>query len=573
MAGLTTVTSGGIKDGSITNADINASASIDASKVSGLSTDSITEGNTTVEVVDTGSDGHITFDTEGSERMRIDSSGNVGIGTTSPASDALLTLQGTNRNIFFQGAGAPTDCAIDCSGGRFVFRGGDSGTTVASISEQMRLDENGRLGINTNSPSQLLTVRTDGTSTTAGGNIAARIESTADGRDVTFQLSDSVNNSATISMIDSHTVFGQAGTERMRIDSSGRLLIGTSSPRPDGFNSTSGQESQVQIEGTSRNTSSLNIVRNSNDSSDGGIVIGKTRGSAARANDALSLNDYIGHISFQGSDGSGLVEGATIRARITTNCSNNDMPTSLLFSTTADGASSPTERMRITHAGRVGIGTDSPAVTLDITDTQAELQLSSNNAGNSAGLRMRPNNDSTALYMYADSSRNINFDNHATAMISIRSGGGITFKGDTAAANTLDDYEEGTYTVSLTCGSGSISLGSTQDTFAYTKIGRLVHIQGHVYVGTTNSASGTLEFNIPFTSNLSLNEQADNGLIGIIVNGTSNTSNHFAVGYSNTSSRMKIVKTNDTTASSGGVADLFGAGDSINVMFTYVSNQ
>ena len=79
MAGLTTVTSGGIADGSITNADINASAAIDASKVSGLSTDSITEGNTTVEVVDTGSDGHILFDTEGSERMRITSSGDVGI--------------------------------------------------------------------------------------------------------------------------------------------------------------------------------------------------------------------------------------------------------------------------------------------------------------------------------------------------------------------------------------------------------------------------------------------------------------------------------------------------------------
>ena len=47
------------------------------------SSDSITEGNTTVECVDTGSDGHITFDTEGSEAARFDSSQRLLVGTSS----------------------------------------------------------------------------------------------------------------------------------------------------------------------------------------------------------------------------------------------------------------------------------------------------------------------------------------------------------------------------------------------------------------------------------------------------------------------------------------------------------
>ena len=45
-----------------------------------IASDSITEGNTSVEVVDTGSDGHITFDTDGTERMRVTNNGYVRFG-------------------------------------------------------------------------------------------------------------------------------------------------------------------------------------------------------------------------------------------------------------------------------------------------------------------------------------------------------------------------------------------------------------------------------------------------------------------------------------------------------------
>jgi hypothetical protein len=67
-------------------------------------------------------------------------------------------------------------------------------------------------------------------------------------------------------------------------------------------------------------------------------------------------------LSWQGSNGSALLEGARIQADVDGVVSGggaNDLPTRLVFSTTADGAASPTERMRINNAGAVLIGVTS----------------------------------------------------------------------------------------------------------------------------------------------------------------------------------------------------------------------
>ena len=61
--------------------------------------DKISEGNTEVEVIDTGSDGHIKFTTEGSERARIDASGRLGIGVTNPGSTLEINV-GTATSAF-----------------------------------------------------------------------------------------------------------------------------------------------------------------------------------------------------------------------------------------------------------------------------------------------------------------------------------------------------------------------------------------------------------------------------------------------------------------------------------------
>ena len=69
-----------------------------------------------------------------------------------------------------------------------------------------------------------------------------------------------------------------------------------------------------------------------------------------------------------------------------------------------------------------------------------------------------------------------------------------------AGGNTLDDYEEGTYTMTWTPDSGSITLNGTTTTANYTKIGRVVIVNAYILVTSVSSPSGLLNINLPFTS-------------------------------------------------------------------------
>ena len=87
----------------INSGGINVTGVITATSFSGIDTDKISEGNTEVETIDTGSDGHIKFTTEGTERLRIKSDGDILTqGLTSPSFDN----QGTNGTKYeFTGEG------------------------------------------------------------------------------------------------------------------------------------------------------------------------------------------------------------------------------------------------------------------------------------------------------------------------------------------------------------------------------------------------------------------------------------------------------------------------------------
>ena len=150
--------------------------------------------------------------------------------------------------------------------------------------------------------------------------------------------------------------FLTTNTERARIDSSGRLLVGTSTARANLYNSTATAQHQSEI----ANSSAIEYlgIRNSTDLFGGTIALVKSRGTTVGSNTIVQSGDQCGIVSFQGSDGTEFVESAKIECQVDGTPGANDMPGRLVFSTTADGAAVPTERLRIDSAGFVSLGGD-----------------------------------------------------------------------------------------------------------------------------------------------------------------------------------------------------------------------
>ena len=195
-----------------------------------------------------------------SERVRITSSGNMGIGTTTPSTESTnarialvgavgrnassLATTNTNAVATFRGdAGSGyllNIGAVSTDGSPYlqgsVFNGG------ASASNLLLQPYGGNLLVGTTSSLAKLTaaagtaagavaIITSGqTGTTVRSNSVFRIQSEAAGRDVYMQFSDNVANATEIGMISGSTYFCTGAAERMRIDSSGNVGIGTSSP-------------------------------------------------------------------------------------------------------------------------------------------------------------------------------------------------------------------------------------------------------------------------------------------------------------------------------------------------------
>ena len=272
-------------------------------------------------------------------------------------------------------------------------------------------------------------------------------------------------------------------------------------------------------------------------------------------------NQQIGKIEFFSSDGS--TPGASVKAYIGA-FATDTTPDAYLAFATATTIGSVTERMRIDNVGNVGIGTSSPLVfnttgsasarlltvynTGTSATTRAEIQVG--NAATSSGqivggivfgsgASTTTNNQVASIYAETEgdntttgqgglrfftsasgsSTERMRIDSAGNVLIgkttATANGGdlqvssGITFPATQVPksdANTLDDYEEGTWTPTYVPATGAFTSVTydAQTSGRYTKIGNVVYLQGTVRTDaiTVGTASGDIYIGgLPFTAN------------------------------------------------------------------------
>ena len=300
-----------------------------------------------------------------------------------------------------------------------------------------------------------------------------------------------------------HISFETAGSEAIRIDNGGKLLIGLDDRRLF----APGHTSQLQIEGTSATlNSSLSIVNNQNTAGGPNIRLGKTRGTSIGSNTTVANGDSLGQIIFYGADGTDIYNAtALIGAKVNGTVGTDTIPTDLVLETSATTGSGRAERLRILSSG------------------------------------------------------------------------GLTFNGDTANANALDDYEEGTYIPTLTGNTGGdYTLNSSYNYLAYTKIGRIVHITGRVRITAKNSATGDyINLSLPFQSN-ALTGYGDAGRVTgtVYAQNTGEAVNDYVVlptSGGNTYAHLAHIDYDGTGFNNMNTE--FGGNELVSINITYVASQ
>ena len=312
--------------------------------------------------------------------MRLDSNGRLGLGTSSPgarfdvvsadntAATTIVSVAANNQTSAIQ-LGYNRITQVNSTPASAYLQLGVSNNTTA-----VHIDGTGRVGIGTIAPGGRVDISKTGGSTaanlllTSGGvgdpsTVDPSIQFAGSGYEspgTTKIMSTGAYNARALAF---HTGSDGAGTEKVRIDSSGRLLVGTSTALLLGIASSNYAFNIETLVGGGVLNHSIGAVRHGNNIAAAGpvITLARSNGNAVGAVTAVSNGDLLGRLEFVGANGTNFTTtGAWIVSEVDgSTISTSSMPGRLVFSTTADGASSPTERMRITNAGLVLINSTS----------------------------------------------------------------------------------------------------------------------------------------------------------------------------------------------------------------------
>ena len=351
---------------------------------------------------------------------------------------------------------------------------------------------------------------------------------------------DSGSNMEILNRENTNIEFFTNNTQRLFIDSAGRLILGTNTARTFG----GGVYAHLQLEGTTQQGSQFTVTRNTNDSFSPNISLVKTRGTSNGSTTTVQDNDSLGTIQFRGADGSDVFAvAASITGEVDGSPSDGtDMPGALVFGTTADGAASPTERLRIASDGKITVAANSSITFTNgnwAGDVAGKIQQNSNKLyiqGGTNGWQFRSSGGSARLEI--DSNGTTTFDPSAggtlkiggssahtskiviadnagtgngnclieggdgTDFFTIQSNGNVAFEngkginfgasaGSGESSSILDDYEEGTWTPSY--GSSSVPTSTYATTGGrYTRVGRLVTVTGRIQMSNSTTNTGAL---------------------------------------------------------------------------------
>jgi hypothetical protein len=400
---------------------------------------------------------------------------------------------------------------------------------AAGLGNTLKVDDtNNRVGINSSIPTTTLDVGGSVTATSfvgvLTGNVTGNISGgTVAGSTGTFtgdvDIADKIihtgdtNTAIRFPANDTFTV-ETAGSEAIRVDSSGRLLVGQTSAINGIFGSTPPRFS------VSTTTASPSIFGTySNNTYASRIDLVKSRSATVGLHTVVQAGDALGELYFGGSDGDQYQPAALIQSVVESGVGNNDMPADLRFFTNS-GSTTVTEKLRIKSDGKFGFNTINPPRDYCFMSGQADtnIQITNSTTGvdDSAGALIQQ--DGNDLYIWNKENSFMSLGTNATEKVRITSAGevriangnlkfttagkGIDFSatGDgtgTATSELLDDYEEGTFTPTAFIGTTALSVSGNTGT--YTKVGNTVFFSCRL---DSITKSGTGAFSIgglPYT--------------------------------------------------------------------------